>query len=203
SGRRILIVGGSIAGHTAAQTARALDPEARITLVTDERGFYNRLNLTRYLAQEIQRSELFDYRPGWYEENQIALVTETRVISLDPIQKSALLAEGRELEYDACILAHGSSATAPPFYRRDLEGVYLLRTLDDIEAIIAEATPGARVAVIGGGVLGLEAAAGLTKRGAAVRVFEHLSHLMPRQLVRAAAGLLAEMLRSKGIEHHT
>ena len=203
AGKRVLIVGGSIAGHTAAQTVRSLDPQARITLVTDERhGFYSRLNLTRFLCEEIGRGELFEYRPEWYEENQVELLTGTRVIGLDPIGKSALLAEGRELEFDSCILAHGSSAHAPPFHRPELEGVYLLRTLDDVDGIIRHATAGARAAVIGGGVLGLEAAYGLAKRGAKVSVFERLPHLMPRQLDRAAAGLLAEMLRAREIAPH-
>ena len=62
AGKRLVIVGGSIGGHTAAQTARALDPTAQITLVTDEKhSFYNRLNLTRFLAEEVQHDELFDY----------------------------------------------------------------------------------------------------------------------------------------------
>jgi nitrite reductase (NADH) large subunit len=204
AGRRILIVGGSIAGHTAAQTARTLDPGARITLVTDEHhGFYSRLNLTRFLCEEIQRDDLFEIKPEWYAENQVHLLTDSRVIGLDPIKKTALLAEGRELEYDACILTHGSGANMPPFYRPELEGVHPLRTLDDVEKIAARARRGTCAAVIGGGVLGLEAAFGLVKRGAAVSVFEWAPHLMPRQLDRAGAALFAEMIRAKGIDPHT
>jgi ferredoxin-nitrite reductase len=203
SGRRILIVGGSIAGHTAAQTVRALDPEARITLVTDEaHGFYNRLNLTRFLSQEVERGDLFDYKTDWYERHQAELLTRTRVIAVNPAAKVALLAEGREIEFDSCILAHGSSANAPPFHRPALAGVYLLRTLEDIEGIIGRAGAGVRAAVIGGGVLGLEAAYGLRKRGAQVRIFEYLPHLMPRQLDRASASLLDGMLVTMDIETH-
>jgi ferredoxin-nitrite reductase len=203
AGRKILIVGGSIAGHTAAQTARSVDPGAQITLVTDERhAFYNRLNLTRFLCEEIQREDLFDIKPEWYAEQEIHLLTESRVIGLDPIKKTALLSEGRELGYDACILAHGSSASLPPFYRPELEGVFPLRTLDDVEGIAGRVRQGASAAVIGGGVLGLEAAFGLVKRGFAVRVFEYAPHLMPRQLDRGAAILFAEMVRAKGIETH-
>jgi len=204
AGRRILIVGGSIAGHTAAQTARSVDPGAQITLVTDERhGFYNRLNLTRFLSEEIGREELFDVRSEWYAEHQIKLLTESRVIGLDPIKKTALLSEGRELEYDSCILAHGSAASLPPFYRHELEGVFSLRTLGDVEDIAVRARRGANIAVVGGGVLGLEAAFGMVKRGAVVKVFEYAPQLMPRQLDREAAALFAEMVRAKGIEAHT
>ena len=87
-GRRIVIVGGGIAGHVAAETARSLDAAARITLVSDETGFYNRLNLTRFLAREIERDSLFDYSAAWYDENVIELQGGTTVIGLDPIKKS-------------------------------------------------------------------------------------------------------------------
>jgi NAD(P)H-nitrite reductase large subunit len=198
-----LIVGGSIGGHSAAQTARSLDPTARITLVTQEKhAFYNRLNLTRFLAKEVERSALFERGPSWYEENEIEVLTETGVIGLDPIQKAALISEGRELPYDACILTHGSSAATPPFYRDGLPGVCLLRTLEDVDEIIERTAPRSKVAIIGGGVLGLEAACGVLKRGGSVRVFEFLPHLMPRQLDRAAAELFLEQVRSRQIETH-
>jgi ferredoxin-nitrite reductase len=201
SGKRILIIGGSIGGHTAAHTARRLDQDAQITLITeDQYSFYNRLSLTRFLSEEVERVELFDYKPEWYEDNQIEVLTNTRVIGLNAAERMATLSEGRELAYDACILTHGSSANAPPFYRADLPGVYLLRTLDDVEGIIACIHPGTKVAVIGGGVLGLEAAYGILKRGGSVQVFELFPHLMPRQLDQAAAALFTEMVKEKGIE---
>jgi ferredoxin-nitrite reductase len=203
AGRRILIVGGSIAGHTAAQAARAQDADARITLVTDEKvSFYNRLNLTRYLAQEVASEELFDYQAGWYEEQQIEVLTGARVIGIDPLNKAALLEEGRELAYDACILTHGGGPALPPFYRSDLSGIFPLRTLGDVEGIIASVKEGVQVAVIGGGVLGLEAAYGAERRGGRVRVFEYLPHLMPRQLDRESAELFEKTVTQKGIEVH-
>jgi precorrin-3B synthase len=203
AGRRLLIVGGSVGGHTAAQTARALDPHAQITLVTDEKlSFYNRLNLTRLLAEEVKRDDLFDYTPSWYAEHQIEALTGSRVIALDPTNKTALLEEGRELPYDACILAHGSAVTLPPSYRTDLTGVYPLRTLDDVDGIIASLKEGTRLAVIGGGVLGLEAAYGAKKRGAIVQVFEYYPYLMPRQLDKAAGELFRQRVLRDGIDVH-
>jgi nitrite reductase (NADH) large subunit len=121
------------------------------------------------------------------------------VIALDPVRKAAVLAEGRELSYDACILAHGSSALAPAFHRDDLPGVHLLRSVGDADAILAEVASGTRVAVIGGGVLGVEAALGLARRGAAVSLLEWLPRLMPRQLDAAGADWLRERLEARGI----
>ena len=202
-GKRVLIVGGSIGGHTAAQVVRSLDPNACITIVTDEQhSFYNRLNLTRMLANEVERPTLFERTPAWYEENQIDVLTSTRIIGLDPIQKVALLGEGRELPYDACILTHGSSAITPPFFRADLAGVCLLRTLEDVDDIIARVKPGTRVAIIGGGVLGFEAAAGVLTRGGTAQVFEFLPRLMPRQLDAAASARFLELVRARKIETH-
>lgn len=203
-GKRILIVGGSIAGHTAAQAARGLDPGARVTILTDEaHSFYNRLNLTRFLNEEVKRDDLFDYKEDWYEEHGVEVLTRSRVIGLDPVKKLVVLGEGRELPYDALILAHGSSAAAPPFYSPELENVFLLRTLEDVEHIIARAKPGSRAAVIGGGVLGLEAAQGLVKRGVATRVFELQPILMSRQLDREAGAILLGRVLAAGIECRT
>jgi nitrite reductase (NADH) large subunit len=169
--------------------------------VTAERyGFYNRLNLTRFLAEEVTREALFDYTPAWYQEQQVEVLTETRVIGLDPIKKLALLSAGRELSYDACLLAHGSAAHTPPFYRADLPGVCLLRTLDDVEGLLAQVSPGTKVVVVGGGVLGLEAAYGMMKRGAAVQVCAHSPTLMPRQLDQVGAALCLDLVRARGIE---
>jgi ferredoxin-nitrite reductase len=200
SGRRIVIIGGSIAGHTAADVARELDPDCRITLVTDERHrFYNRLNLTRYVSDEVARETLFDFSDQWYADHQIDVLTESRAIALDPVARRVVLASGVECAYDALILAHGSSASAPPFHRPGLPGVFLLRTLEDADAILAACRPGVRAAVIGGGVLGLEAAYGLVKHGASVTVFELASHLMPRQLDADAGALFTDLVREKGI----
>ncbi len=184
--------------------ARELDPDCRITLVTDERlRFYSRLNLTRYLSGEVPRERLFDFDDAWYASQDIEVLTESRAISIDPVAKRVVLASGLECAYDALILAHGSSASLPRFYRDDLQGVVPLRTLEDAERILEACRPGTRAAVIGGGVLGIEAAYGLVTRGAAVSVFECAPRLMPRQLDAEAAALFAELVREKGIEAYT
>ncbi|MBI2060404.1 MAG: FAD-dependent oxidoreductase [Nitrospirae bacterium] len=203
SGKRVVIVGGSIAAHVAAQTCRQVDPEAHVQIITDEAvSFYNRLGLTRWMSDEIQETHLFDYSPDWYVTQGIEVVTRSRAVALDPVLRRLMLSTGQEIGFDVLILAHGSGALTPPFYRGATPGAYLLRTLEDVRGILAAASEATRAAVIGGGVLGLEAAHGLLKRGARVSVFEYAAHLMPRQLDAEAAGLLAAYISSKGTHVH-
>jgi len=197
--KKLLIVGGSIAAHTAALEARKLDPSLVITLLTDEKdGYYNRLNLTRFLNRELPKERLFEFPDTWYQEQGVELKTDSRVISLDPNEKKLLLEDGRLLAYDQCILAHGASASLPPFYR-ELEGLRPLRTLQDVEHLLSRIEAGTPCVVVGGGVLGIEGALGLAGRGAAVTLLERASRLMPRQLVREASTLLQARLEAKGI----
>jgi ferredoxin-nitrite reductase len=201
--KRIVIVGGSIAGHTAAQAVRALDPHASITMLTDEAvSFYNRLNLTRYLAGEVKREQLFDYGAEWYAAQRVDVQTGIRVIGIDALHKTVLTQQGREVPYDACILAHGSAAALPAFANTELRSVHLLRTLADADAILAAARPGTRAVVVGGGVLALEAAYGLATQGATVQVLEVLPRLMPRQLDTASAAWLKEQMAAKRVVSH-
>ncbi len=201
--KRIVIVGGSIAGHTAAQTVRSLDPNASITMLTDEAvSFYNRLNLTRYLAGDVKREQLFDYGADWYAAQRVEAQTGTRAIGIDALHKTVLTQQGREIPFDACILAHGSAAVVPAFVNTELKGVHVLRTLSDADAILAAAQPGTRAVVVGGGVLALEAAYGLATQGAKVQVLETMPRLMPRQLDTPSAAWLKEQMAAKGVTSH-
>ena len=202
-GKRLLIVGGGIAAHTAAREARKHDSTLAITLLSEEpEGFYNRLNLTRFLNKELERVALFEFPAAWYQENRIELKTKAEVISLDPNERTLMLGDGQCLPFDACILAHGSAAALPDSFRA-LDGLRPLRTLGDLEHLLPRLRPGAACVVVGGGVLGIEAAVGLAGRGACVTLVERGPGLMPRQLVLEAAQLLQEKLEAKGISVRT
>jgi ferredoxin-nitrite reductase len=199
--KRLVIVGGGIAAYTAAAEARRLDPNASITLLSEEaQGFYNRLNLTRFLNQEIQKPALFDFGVDWLKRHKVDLHTGARVTGLQPLTKDLQLADGETVGYDACILAHGAAPAFPVFWREGLEGLLALRTLAHAEALVARATPGSSVVVVGGGVLGLEAACGLAKAGAKVTIVEIQDRLMPRQLDVEAAGRLRKQLENLGLQ---
>ena len=199
--KRLVIVGGGIAAYTAAAEARRLDPNASITLLSEEaQGFYNRLNLTRFLNKELEKPALFDFGADWLKQQKVELRTGAKVTGLQTGTKELQLADGESVAYDACILAHGAVPAFPVFWREGLEGLLALRTLAHAEALASRATEGQSVVVVGGGVLGLEAASGFAKAGAKVTVIEIQDRLMPRQLDPEAAGRLRAHLQGLGIE---
>jgi nitrite reductase (NADH) large subunit len=197
--RRILIVGAGVAGLTAAEQARQAAPRAEIVLVTREDAMpYYRLNLTRMLAQEVDSSSLAMKPPTWFEAERIALV-HGEVIELNLERKFALLRDNRTLEFDELVLATGAHAFVPPIPGANKDGVHVLRTLEDARQIEAELRPGSKAICIGGGLLGLETAYGLARRGFEVTVLEGFASLLPRQLPLPAGVLLQRHVEERGI----
>ncbi len=199
-GGRIVVIGAGVAGLTAASRARRADPSATITLVSREPGLpYYRLNLTRYLAGEVGEEDLVMQPRSWFEQRDVAL-THGEVTAVDRDARRVRLRDGGSLPYDALVLACGSHAFIPPIAGATRDGVLPLRTLRDARAIMERAGDGARAAVIGGGLLGLEAAGALLRRGAAVTVIEGHGWLLPRQLAEPAGAMLLEDLRGQGLD---
>ena len=197
---RIVIVGSGIAGVAAAEAARGASADSEITLVSSERELpYYRLNLTRYLAGEITRDSLPLHPESWYSERRIRLIRGLRVDHLDTQAKTVLLADGAALPYGQLILTSGSHPHVPSLPGTELEGVFSLRTTADADGLIARLKPGTPCVCIGGGVLGIETAAALAQRGAAVTLLESHDWLMPRQLNPAAAAHLERHLNSLGV----
>jgi len=191
----VAIVGIGAAGIEAARSVRRNTAEARIHL------FYSRLYLTSYLAGEKEREDLFVYPPEWYDEHGFIRHFGEEVTEIVP-QERELFTENDVLRYDRLILCCGARAFSPSLSGEEKEGVFVLRNLDDADAILAYSRQVEEVAVIGGGVLGLEAAAALTRRGKKVRVFERADRLMRRHLDGAAARLLQDELERQGIRVH-
>jgi nitrite reductase (NADH) large subunit len=197
---RVVIVGSGIAGVAAAEAVRSASAASEITLVSSEHELpYYRLNLTRYLAGEITR-DLLPIHPGaWYSEQRIRLIQGLHVDRLDLEAKAVILANGTSLPFGLLILASGSHPHVPPLPGTHLEGVFSLRTTADAEGLLSRLHSGLPCVCIGGGVLGIETAAALAKRGAAVTLLESHDWLMPRQLNRAAAAHLERHLNSIGV----
>ncbi len=148
-----------------------------ITIFGDETHVnYNRIMLSSVLAGEKQFDEIVLNDIDWYQSNGIRLRLGRRVVDIDSGKRVVVDDEGVATPFDKLILATGSSPFIPPMAGCEKRGVHVFRTLDDTRALLEESGPGRRAVVIGGGLLGLEAARGLQVQGCDVTVV----HLMPR-----------------------
>jgi nitrite reductase (NADH) large subunit len=198
--RRVVIVGAGIAGVAAAEAVRKAAPDSPVTLLSQEADLpYQRINLTRYLAGEVRRADLLIHPEGWYGGNGIDLRRGAEAVRLDLAGRAVELRGNERVPFDRLILASGAHPFVPPVPGADRDGVFSLRTLADADRLLEAARPGTRVACIGGGLLGLEAAGALARRGADVTVIESHGALMPAQLDPRAGARLADHVRSLGI----
>lgn len=198
---RFIVIGGGIAGVSAAEAIRELQPEADITLISEEPNLpYFRMSLTRYLAGEVERDKLPLHDQQWYQQHHITIRINTHVDAIDPETKHIRLASGEDLAYDKLILASGAHPNVPPFTGRELKGVQTLRTLEDADLILEVARRKAKVVCIGGGLLGLEVAGAVARQGADVTVLEGLDWLLPRQLDAQASAILKQKIEDLGIK---
>jgi nitrite reductase (NADH) large subunit len=161
---------------------------------------YDRIMLSPVLSGEKRFEDIILNDLDWYRENGITLHAGRAVTGIDSVRQE-VHAEGRLVQrYDRLILATGSEPVRLPLRNIAARGVVTFRDLDDVGVMVGAAARGGRAVVIGGGLLGLEAAAGLAKRGMAVTVVHLLDVLMERQLDSAAAHLLGEALKARGVE---
>jgi nitrite reductase (NADH) large subunit len=157
---------------------------------------YYRLNLTRFLAGEIPEGDLLIQHQDWFDAQNIEyLAGEAQAI--DREARKVRLRDGRTLDYDRLILANGAHPFIPPIPGTNRDGVMVLRTLEHARKLISTLRPGCRAVCVGGGLLGLESAWAMQRRGASVTVLEGFDWLLPRQLPPAAAGLLSAHLEKQ------
>jgi nitrite reductase (NADH) large subunit len=197
---KYLIVGGWAAGTAAAQHLRKLDPSSEITVVDAESvAYYPRPDLIEYLAGRKSKDQLIMHGANWYGETRITLISGRRIMHVHAIEHEVALDDGAVISYDKLLLANGASPFVPPLPGTDQAGVFTLRTLDDADALLARVVPGATVAVVGGGLLGLEAARALAERGMRASVIEFAGRLLPNQLDERSAEMLVEHLQGLGV----
>jgi nitrite reductase (NADH) large subunit len=197
---KVVIVGNGLAGTMAAKTLRELDASVDIEVLTAEPyPYYPRPNLIDYVAGTLPYGRLFAFPEGWNERQNITVRLGAPVVRIDPASGAVTTRDGRSVPFDKLLLASGASAVVPPVKGADKKGVFVLRTLDDALAIVEAMKTRPRVAVLGGGLLGLEIARALKIRGAEVAVTEFFDRLLPRQLDQAAAALLKAQVERLGI----
>ncbi len=195
-----VIVGGGVAGMTAALDLASRDV-GTIALYTDEaHPYYYRPMLTEFFCGKVGMARLVRRDLDWYAGRGIDVHLETRVTALHPAAKTIALEDGTEVPYDKLLLAVGSLPFVPPIAGKEKAGIYTWRTLADTLELQETATACGKTLVLGGGLLGLEAARGLSKFCANVTVLEYFPRLLPRQLDTVGAGLLQRFVENLGIE---
>ena len=199
--RRLVVVGNGMAAMRTVEELLAEAPDMYdITVFGSEpRGNYNRILLSPLLSGEKGWSEIETHPPEWYERNGIRLHAGDTVLQIDRRQRRVLSANGVVAPYDRLLLATGSDPAALSVPGGTLPGITPFRSLDDVDAMLAAARASKRAVVIGGGLLGLEAANGLLMQGMEVTVVHLNDRIMERQLDASAAKLLQGTLERRGI----
>ena len=209
---RLVVVGNGMAGIRAIEEilARGGGETFRITVFGDEPyGNYNRILLSNVLAGSDDPAGIYLNALDWYADNEIDLRAGVRIVKVDTFAHQVHADDGTRMHYDKLILATGSRSFVPPMKglwaddKTLADGVFGFRTLDDTSTMIAEALHRTKAVVIGGGLLGLEAARGLQNRGLTVDVVHAGPTLMNAQLDVPAGAILRKSVESLGIGVHT
>jgi nitrite reductase (NADH) large subunit len=196
----LVVIGNGMAGCRAIEELLARDPNRyRVTIFGAEPHVnYNRIMLSPVLAGEKSFDEIVINPRDWYDGNGIELVAGDAVTAVDREARTVTAQSGRTVSYDKLLIATGSDPFIIPVPGKDLPGVISFRDMKDVDAMLTAAGKGGDAVVIGGGLLGLEAAHGLSLRGMKVTVIHLMPTLMERQLDEAAGWLLKSELEGRG-----
>jgi len=198
---RLVMVGNGMAGVRTIEELLKIAPDLYdITIFGAEpHPNYNRILLSPVLAGEQTLDDIVLNPLAWYAQHGITLHAGKPVTAIDRIRRRVRAADGTEAEYDRLLLATGSTPFVPPLPGKDLQGVQAYRDIADTQAMIDAAARYRHAVVIGGGLLGLEAANGLMRRGMQVTVVHLMPWLMERQLDETAGALLRQALQARSI----
>ncbi|MEP3837614.1 MAG: nitrite reductase large subunit NirB [Algibacter sp.] len=208
--KHIIVVGNGMVGYKFCEkfVQKTEFKDFKITVFGEEpRPAYDRVHLSEFF--ENQDAKALEMAPAeWYAENNIELITGERVSDISRKDKTIKTAKNREFSYNYLVLATGSSPFVPPIKGVEKEGVFVYRTIEDLEGMLAYAAklkakkPNAKAAVLGGGLLGLEAGKAVMDMGLEPHIVEFASKLMPRQLDLRSSQVLQLKLESIGLNIH-
>ncbi len=200
SEQTIVIIGSGIAGLSAAEAARKQDPDVRIILLSEDANLpYHRPRLPGVVMAPDTIDKVFLHDQAWYDDRQFDLRLGTKVEYVDVNNQRIALSDLSTIDYDKLILATGSRSFMPPMRGNDLLGVFTLWTLDDAIEISDFIEDGQMAIVIGGGLLGLEIAYALKKRGLDTTILERGQALLSRQLDPRASAMFQEQVERLAI----
>jgi nitrite reductase (NADH) large subunit len=199
---KLVIIGNGMApGRMLEHLFEKAPGQYQVTIFNAEpRVNYDRIMLSPVLSGEKEYEEIVIHGDGWYIKNNVTLYKGHKVVGIDRLNKTVTSSHGVVESYDKLVIATGSVPFIIPVPGSDLPGVLSYRDLDDVQAMLLAAQSRAKAVVIGGGLLGLEAAAGLSSRGMDVTVLHVMPTLMERQLDPAAGYLLKKAVEERGIK---
>ena len=203
--QRIVVVGHGMVGHRFVQAAieRGLTETHDVVVMGEEpRPAYDRVALTSYFTA-TSADELSLLPEGRYDDPRVELRVGAVVERVDPAARTVTLADGEAMAYDELVLATGAVPFVPPIAGHDLDGCFVYRTIEDLDAIRDAASGAARGVVVGGGLLGLEAAHALVQLGLETHVVEMAPRLMPVQLDDTGGATLVRHIQQLGVTVHT
>ena len=204
--RKILILGGGASGTNAAEAARMRNKNAEITILIKESYHpYNRPAVSDLLNNKIPDTELYLREKNWFKDNNINLITNEEIISVDFDQKTVLGESNTTYYYDKLIVATGSRPAKPPIVGIDHQGVFVWNTIDDVKQIkdFIKTHNVKEVVVVGSGPLGLEHASDFNEEGLKTHIVEMSPWILNRQLDEESSELITEIIQKKGASVHT
>ncbi|CEQ14945.1 FAD-dependent oxidoreductase [Paraclostridium sordellii] len=195
-----VIVGNGAAGFYAADAIRKRNNTAKITMISNEDELtYFRPALSDFINEEVKDKDFYVVDKSWYNENNIDVILGVTVNKINENSKKVNLDNNTEVSYDKLILANGSSNFIPPIKGHDLDGVYTLRNKSDLEKIKNNLNNASKIVVIGGGLLGLEAAYEMKLAQKDVTVIEAMPNLLSKQLDKDGSLILENILKENGL----
>ncbi|HTP93427.1 MAG TPA: FAD-dependent oxidoreductase, partial [Xanthobacteraceae bacterium] len=196
----VIIGNGMAAARLCEELAqRALGRYAIAVIGEEPQLAYNRVLLSSVLAGDVPASEIVLQSASWWRDRGVTLRYGAPAVATDLAARVVTLADGKTFKFAKLVFATGSRAIRLPVGGADLPGVLTFRDMGDVDAITRAARRGTRVVVIGGGLLGIEAACGLAKAGARVTLVHLMDRLMERQLDARAAAMLKQSVERKGV----
>ncbi len=198
---RLVLIGNGLAGMRCLEDLLDMAPDRyEVTVIGEEPwGNYNRIMLSPVLSGEKTIEDIMLHPQKWYDDKSIKFIAGDKAVKIDRPRKVVYTEKGKTVDYDRLILATGSAPFIPPVQGVDLKGVLTFRDIYDVNTMIEYCDSKTNAVVIGGGLLGLEAAYGLKQRGMNVTVLHLMDRIMERQLDGRASQLLRHSIEQKGI----
>jgi len=199
----VIIIGNGAAGIAAAENIRMKNQDVEILIITvEEEKAYYRPILSHYLSKEISNKELYLKDEQWYIDKNIKVLYNAKVKEIIPKNKEIILENQEKRSYESLILANGSSSFVPPIDGKDKKGVFVLRSKQDADNIKEYIKASKKIVILGGGILGLEAAWEFGEMGYSVEVVELEKRLFPRQLDDEGSAIMEKIIDNSHIKVH-